>query len=162
MRKPERQVTDRETIQEILDECKVCRLGMRDGEGVYVLPMNYGYELEGERLTLYFHGAREGKKLDLLRRYPEIGFEMDCGHGLMEGRLACQHSFYYASIIGRGKAAVVEDPAEKLEALKILMKHQTGKDFEEFETNPRLEKAVAIVKVEAESYTCKMHQPKEE
>ena len=160
MRKPERQVTDMETIQRILDTCKVCRLGMQDGKDVYILPMNYGYRLEGEKLILYFHGSKEGKKMGLLEGEPRVGFEMDCGHGLMTGRLACQHSFYYASIIGTGRAQIIEDPAEKLEALSILMKHQTGKDFDEFQTNPRLEKAVSIIKVEADGYTCKKHEPK--
>lgn len=58
-------------------------------------------------------------------------------------------------MIGKGKAVIVEDPEEKLRALEILMKHQTGKDFSEFRENPRLERTVGILKVESEVYTCK-------
>lgn len=60
MRRHDREVKNLEGIREILDVCKVCRLGMYDGGEVYIVPMNYGYELDGDKLTLYFHGAREG------------------------------------------------------------------------------------------------------
>ena len=62
-----------------------------------------------------------------------------------------------ASIIGNGEARVITEPEEKLKALAVIMKHQTGKEFQEFETNPRLEKAVSIIKVEVGEYTCKCY-----
>ena len=142
MRRKDREVTDIEKIEEILDACKVSRIGL-------------GYSLEDGRLVLYYHGANEGKKLELVKENPQVGFEMDCGHELVEGRLACQHSYHYASIIGNGEARVITEPEEKLKALAVIMKHQTGKEFQEFETNPRLEKAVSIIKVEVGEYTCK-------
>ena len=95
--------------------------------------------------------------MDLVRKEPSVGIEMDCGHELVEGKLACQYSYHYASIIGRGKAAEVVEPEEKLKALGLIMKHQTGKEFDEFETNPKLEKAVAIIRVEVEKYSCKQY-----
>ena len=159
MRRKEREVTDIKEIREVLDSCKVCRLGMADEGGAYIVPLNYGYVLEDGVLTLYFHGAKEGKKLELIRKNPEVGFEMDGRHELMEGDKACQYSYYFASVIGKGKAVIVEDPEEKLRALEILMKHQTGKDFSEFRENPRLEQTVGILKVEADIYTCKKHEP---
>lgn len=160
MRRPERQVTNTEEIKEILEQCKVCRLGLCDEGQVYIVPMNHGYTYEDGKLTVYFHGAKEGRKIDVVRKNGAVGIEMDCGHELMEGRLACQHSYYYASVIGHGSAEIVEEPAEKLKALNRIMEHQTGKEFEEFEANPRLEKAVAIIKVEVEMFTCKKHGKK--
>ncbi len=157
MRRHDREVERPEEIKEILDACKVCRLGMAEEGQVYIVPMNYGYEFEGDRLILYFHGAREGKRIELIRKNPLVGIEMDCGHELEEGELACQYSYYYGSIIGNGKAELVDEPGQKMKALAVIMKHQTGKDFAELEKNPKLEKAVAIIRVEVESYTCKRH-----
>lgn len=157
MRRKDREITEAAEIKRILDACKVCRLGFADEEGVYIVPMNYGYCFEDGRLILYFHGAKIGRKMDLVRKEPSVGIEMDCGHELVEGKLACQYSYHYASIIGRGKAAEVVEPEEKLKALGLIMKHQTGKEFDEFETNPKLEKAVAIIRVEVEEYSCKQY-----
>lgn len=157
MRRHDREVKNLEGIREILDVCKVCRLGMYDEGEVYIVPMNYGYELEGDKLTLYFHGAREGRKLDILRKNPVVGIEMDCMHELEEGQTACQYSYYYGSIIGSGRAGIVEEPDKKLKALAAVMRHQTGKEFEEFAKNPGLEKAVTIIRVDVERYTCKRH-----
>ena len=157
MRRKEREVTDAGEIREILDECKVCRLGLSDEDGIYMVPMNYGYREQDGKLILYFHGAKEGKKVEMIRKDPRAGFEMDCCHGLQEGEKACQYSYYFASVIGTGKAQILEDPAEKLTALEIIMKHQTGKEFTEFRENPGLEKTVGIIKLEVETYTCKRH-----
>ena len=155
MRRKDREVTDPVQIREIVEKCKVCRIGLPEAEGVYIVPMNYGYRWEGDQLVLYFHGSREGKKMEMVRTNPAVGIEMDCDHELVEGRLACQHSYHYASIIGRGIAREITEPEEKLEALERIMKHQTGKDFDEFRTNPRLEKAVAVIRVDVGEYHCK-------
>ena len=155
MRRKDRQVTDATEIRKVLDTCKVCRLGLTDYGTVYIVPMNHGYTLEDGKLTLYFHGANEGKKLELLSGNLQVGFEMDCSHELVEARLACQHSYHYSSIVGNGTAQILTDPQEKLNALSCIMKHQTGKEFEEFETNPRLEKIVTVIKVEVREFCCK-------
>lgn len=157
MRRKEREVTDMEEIEQIFQECKVCRIGIMEEDGPYIVPMNYGYTKEDGKVILYFHGAREGKKMDLLKKNPKVGIELDYKHELVEGKLACQYSYHFASIIGKGTAGIIEDPEEKLKALNIIMKHQTGKDFEEFQKNPKLEKAVAIIRVELNEYSCKKH-----
>lgn len=157
MRRKDREVNAPEEIQRIFDTCKVCRLGLQDEGGVYVVPMNFGYCVENGRYILYFHGAKEGKKIDLIQKNMQVGIEMDCGHELVQGDIACQYSYHYCSVIGKGKAQIVEDSQEKSRALAIIMKHQTGREFDEFEKNPKLEKAVAIIRVSLEEYSCKMH-----
>lgn len=157
MRRKDREVTDQEEIQKIFDDCKVCRIGIVDEDGPYIVPMNYGYVKEEGKVILYFHGAREGKKIDLIRKNPNVGIELDYKHELEEGKLACQYSYYYASIIGKGTASIIDNPKEKLKALNVIMRHQTGKSFDEFQKNPKLEKAVAIIRVELNEYSCKRH-----
>lgn len=157
MRRKDREVTDIDEIQQIFEDCKVCRIGIMDEEGPYIVPMNYGYVKEEGKVILYFHGAREGKKIDLIRKNPKVGIELDYKHELVEGELACQYSYYFASIIGKGTASIIDNPKEKLKALNVIMKHQTGRNFDEFQKNPKLEKAVAIIRVELNSYSCKKH-----
>ena len=59
MRRKDREITDIEEIRDIIEKCKVCRLAMQDEEGLYLVPLNFGYEFEEESLALYFHSAKE-------------------------------------------------------------------------------------------------------
>ena len=83
MRRINRQITDREKLRQIIEDCKVVRIGAMDAEGLFVLPVNYGYDLEGDRLTLYIHSAKEGRKAELFLEGAEVAFEMDRGHRLI-------------------------------------------------------------------------------
>lgn len=157
MRKSEREVKDLQKIREIIEDCKVCRLGLCDGEDVYIVPVNFGYELEDEKLTIYVHGSREGRKIDMMNKNARVCIEMDCQHGLVEGESACQYSYHYASIIGNGKGMIMEESEEKQKALDRIMRHQTGKEFSEFAVNPKLAESVAILKIGLDTYTCKQH-----
>ena len=65
MRRKDREVTEMEEIQQIFDECKVCRIGIMDENGPYIVPVNYGYVREEGKVILYIHGAREGKKMQM-------------------------------------------------------------------------------------------------
>lgn len=129
MRRTDREVTERSEILRVLESCKVCRIGMVDGDSVYVLPLNFGYRYEDDVLELYFHSAREGKKLGLLRACPRVGFEMDCDHGLISAEVPCQYGYRFSSLVGNGTVEFLESPAEKMSALRLLMLHQSGKDF---------------------------------
>ena len=130
MTRREREITDRESILQILDSARVVHLGMVDGDEPYVVPMNYGYTMDEEgKLTLYLHGATQGRKLDVMRKNPKVFLEMECGVQPFSGDVACRYGMAYSSLMGRGIAVMVEDPAEKMEAMSILMKTQTGGDF---------------------------------
>lgn len=71
MRRKDREVTENSEIEEILNKCKVFRIGLVDDSGVYILPLNFGYVLDGNKLELYFHGAKAGKKVELLDQTPQ-------------------------------------------------------------------------------------------
>lgn len=152
MRRKDREVTDIAKIEEIIDSAKIMHLAMFDGEYPYIVPLHYGYKFEGDRLTLYMHSAKEGHKLDCLRRDSKVCFELDCGMELVPGNIACEYGAKFASVIGRGTASTVEDTDEKIAALKLLMKCQTGKDFEFTE---KMADVVTVIRVDAESYTAK-------
>ena len=152
MTKRERQVTDPEQILHILDTGKVLHLGLAVNDEPYVVPMNYGYTMEDGRLTLYLHSAVRGKKLDMMRANPKVFFEIDCDRKAFEGRVPCQYGMAYSSIMGRGTATIVEDVEEKKQAMTILMKTQTGKNFS-FED--RLVSIVAVIRIDVSGYTAK-------
>ena len=148
-------VTDPEQIKHILDTAKVLHLGLSVNDEPYVVPMNYGYTMEDGKLTLYLHSAVRGKKLDMIRANPKVFFEIDCDRMPFEGQVPCQYGMVYSSIMGRGTATLVEDPEAKMQAMTILMKTQTGKDFT---FNERLVSIVTVIRIDALEYTAK-HRP---
>ncbi len=155
MTRRERQITDFDEIVKILDKSKVLHLGLVDGDEPYVVPMNYGYEFVDNKLVIYLHGARRGRKLDLIRKNPKVFLEMECDITPFEGEVACKYGIAYASIMGRGVACITEDVQEKMHALSVLMKTQTGKDFL---FDEKLVSVVSIIRIDVSEYTAK-HRP---
>ncbi len=148
----EREVTDINEIRAILDKGKIVHVGMIDGDEPYVVPMNYGYTLENGVLSLYLHGALKGRKLDVIKENPKVFIEIDCDIVPFEGQTACHYGITYASVMGLGKAEIIEDIEEKKEAMTFLMKTQTGKDFEFTE---RMVKVVSVIKIVVNEVTAK-------
>ena len=155
MTKRERQVTDEKQIMAILDAGKVLHLGLAVDNEPYVVPMNYGYTHENGKLVVYLHSAVRGKKLDMMRANPKVFFEIDCDLMPFEGKLPCQYGMVYSSVMGKGIARIVDDVDEKMKAMTILMKTQTGKDFV---FNEKLVSIVAVIRIDVEEYTAK-HRP---
>ena len=155
MTKRELQITDLHEIRNILDTASVLYLGLCANNEPYVVPMNYGYTMEEGKLTLYLHSAVKGKKLDMIRSNPNVFFALDCGRTPFEGKVACQYGLSYSSVMGRGTACIVDDVEEKKQAMSILMKTQTKKDFT-FED--RLVSIVAVIRIDVAEFTAK-HRP---
>ena len=153
MTRRERQITDRDRIIEILNRCLVVHVGLVDGDEPYVVPMNYGYTMdENGMLTLYLHGATQGRKLDVMRKNPKVFVEMECDVVPFAGDVACKYGTSYQSLMGRGRAVILDDPQEKMRALSQIMKTQTGGDFV---FNERLVSVVSLIRVEVTEYTAK-------
>ena len=150
--KRENRVTDPAEIARILDTAKVLHLGLSVNDEPYVVPMNYGYTMEDGKLVLYLHSAVKGRKLDMMQTNPKVFFSIDCDRMPFEGRVPCQYGLVYSSIMGRGTATIVEDVEEKKQAMTLLMKTQTGKDFT-FED--RLVSIVAVIRIDVAEYTAK-------
>ncbi len=151
----ELEITDIDQIRSILNKALVAHIGMVDGDEPYVVPMNYGYTLTDGRLTIYLHGARKGRKIDILRTNPKVFFEAECDLEPFEGEVACKYGMGYSSIMGKGVATVCEDIEEKKSAMSIIMKTQTGKDFD-FED--KMVSFVNIIRIDVINYTAK-HRP---
>lgn len=152
MRRQDRAVTALQEIQAILERCQVCRLAMADTQGLYIVPMNYGFTLDGAQLTLYFHCAREGRKIDALTTAPQVAFEMDGGHQLTGEGAACNYSFNYECVTGTGTVHFCTTAAEKIAGLQAIMTHMAGKEF--LFTDAMVEN-VCVFQVVADSYSAK-------
>lgn len=152
MRRSDREVLDLDEILDIIEACDVCRIAMVDDGVPYIVPMNFGYMFDGEKLHLCFHSASEGRKLDILRRNPNVCFEMDTDHALTKGETLCQYGMDYASVIGMGTARIVETPREKCEMLSSVMLHTAGR-FELF--LPEQVKNVAVFEIVSDDVTAK-------
>ena len=155
MTKRELQITDEGQIRSILDTAKVLHLGLCVDNEPYVVPMNYGYTMEEGRLTFYLHGALRGKKLDMIRANSRVFVELDCNRIPFEGDKPCQYGLGYSSVMGRGTATIVDDVEEKMKALTVLMKTQTGKNFT---FNEQLVSIVSVIRIDVAEFTAK-HRP---
>ena len=160
MRRKDREVTEKEELIQILENNKVLRLAMIDGDKPYIVPLNFGYDWQEDTLSLYFHSAKAGHKLDVLMKNSSVCFEMDSGHALLEGKIACEYGFAYESIIGFGQAEIVEDNVQKEQGLKLIMKHQAGMPEASF--TPQMLNAVAVIKVVSKEFSGKRHVAPEE
>lgn len=156
MRRKDREITDSLKIADIISRCTCCRIGFNDDGGVYIVPLNFGYEVRDNTYVLYFHGAKEGRKLDLIRKNPQVGFEMDTDYALNEADIACGYSARFQSIIGNGVVSMVSEPEEKRLGLSLLMEHNTGK--RDWDFNDKKLNAVAVFKLTVTKMSCKEHQ----
>jgi nitroimidazol reductase NimA-like FMN-containing flavoprotein (pyridoxamine 5'-phosphate oxidase superfamily) len=156
MRRSEREITGINEKLAVIAQCKVCRIGLSENGHPYIVPLNFGYTWADNMLTLFFHSAHEGKKIDILQKNRNACFEMDCGHTLREGEKPCAYGFGYSSVIGFGSIEFIHEAEAKTHALNALMRHQTGKDarysYSEQELN-----AVAVYKMLVTAFTGRHH-----
>ncbi len=155
MRRKDREVTDPMAIAEIISRCTCCRIGFYDDGEVYIVPLNFGYEIKDDTYVLYFHGAKEGRKIALIQKSPNVGFEMDTNYTLKAADIACGCSAGFQSVIGSGVVSIVSELAEKKHGLSLLMEHNTGK--REWSFDEKMLGAVAVFKLVVTKMSCKEH-----
>jgi len=157
MRRSERAITDMDDIAGVVEKCPIIRLGLSDDGLPYIVPLNFGYSYNCGKLTIYFHGAKEGRKIDILKKEPNVCFEMDHSFELKTGAEACQWSAYYESVIGYGNASFVEDDNEKTAAMNIIMKRYGFEGVPHY--TPAALSRVLICKIEVDTITGKRNLP---
>lgn len=155
MRRTDREVTDFNRMLAILQKCDCCRIGFKEKEGAYIVPLNFGFEATEQKLVLYFHGAKAGKKAELIAKEPIVGFELDTGHALITGKNPCAFSFLYQSIIGKGRIRFLQEKEEKIKALKAIINQYSSDECGQF-TEQMLHSA-AVMELEVTAWSCKEH-----
>src|SRR3979411_1811946 len=119
VREAERGVYDRETAYRILDEGFLCHVGfVADGQP-FVIPTSYGRKDE----SLYIHGSAASRMLRHLKDGVSVFITVTLLDGLVLARSIFNHSMNYRSVVVLGKATLVDDPQEKIDALHALSEH---------------------------------------
>lgn len=153
VREPERGVYDRETVYRILDEGFLCHIGfVMDGQP-FVIPTSYGRK----DATLYIHGSAASRMLRHLKAGVQVCVTVTLLDGLVLARSVFNHSMNYRSVVVLGKATLVDDPAEKLAALRILAEHiLSGRWNDARQPNERELKATSVLRVPIEEFSAKV------
>lgn len=152
MRREEREITDIQTIESIINDCDVCRFALADNNVPYIVTMNFGYS-GGTEKRIYFHCAVEGRKLDMIRKNNYVCFEFDTGHNLTKGNLACDFGMSFSSVVGYGYISIVSESDEKISGLNHIMSHYSGKG--EFRYSQDVMERVLILRLEIKEMTGK-------
>jgi len=124
MRRSDKEIKDPREINALLYAAPVCRIAMTSGGHPYMVPVNFA--VDGGHL--YFHSAKSGKKINILRDNTSVCFEVDMPGDLVRCEKACSWGMKYKSVIGFGQAYFIEEAGEKRKALDILMKKYSGRD----------------------------------
>ena len=148
MRKKENEIIDRKALEEILERSKICRIALCDAGQPYIIPVCFGYKDD----TLYFHSAREGRKIEILRQNNSVCFECEIDVQFVKNEKACKWSCMYKSVIGFGTASFVEDTDEMREAYEVIMAHYSDGIYKFPEQEMKKSK---IVKVDVHKMTGK-------
>lgn len=153
MRRTDREITDRQQIDQILRSNTVCHLAMVDDGLPYVVPMTYAYDGR----CLYFHSARECRKIDVLRRNGRVCFSVYDSFMPAGADRACRKATRYRSVIGTGTASVLGAHEEKITALDLLMEQVYGPGARNYV--PEQVEKILIIRVEIDALTAKASGP---
>lgn len=155
MRRKERQVLDERAIGQILQDSAYCHLALSAEEKPYTVPLNFGYIWDDGMLTLYFHCAHEGEKLDILRANARAAVSMVAEAEVYskDAELACKYSSSFRSLAASGRVEVIKDAEEKIRGLELLMAHYAPE--KRFEIGKREAGQTTVLRFVAEGVTAK-------
>ena len=145
MQRTDRRITDLAELRDIVDRADTCRVAFVDGEAPHIVPLCFGYAWY-DRLVLYFHCAREGRKINLLKSDNRVCFEMDIDHEIVRGATPnsppCAWGMKFRSIVGYGTIEPVTDEEERKRGLDLIMAHYGFPGQPEYH-----EKALAVTEI---------------
>jgi len=155
VREPQRAVYDREAVNQILDEAFLCHVGfVADGQP-YVIPTSYGRNGN----TLYIHGSAASRMLRNLDKGVPVCITVILLEGLVLARSVFNHSMNYRSVVILGTATLIDDPTEKLAALRALTEHILPHRWDDSrQPNEKELKATSILKIPIEEFSAKVRQ----
>lgn len=125
MRRSEKEINDIKEIEEVIQEAICCHIGLVDGDEPYVVAVNFGYKDK----ALYFHGASEGRKINLIKKNNKICFELETDVEMTRAEESCQWGMQYRSVIGMGRAHILEGDKARANALRVIASHYIQGEF---------------------------------
>lgn len=159
MRRKDREIVGFEQILAVMEQCAVCHVAFQGETYPYVVPMNFGLDVAGETVSLYFHGAQSGKKHDLLRRCNRVSFVMEHTHPIVTGPQvgACEATMEYESVMGTGILEYVSE-TEKVRGLETILAHYHVAEGERYHFHQEVVPRVAVLRLRVEQLTAKRRQ----
>src|SRR5579859_7064181 len=153
VREADRAVYDRETVYRILDEGFLCHVGFAMDGQPFVIPTSYGRK----SASLYIHGSAASRMLRQMKEGVPVCVTVTLLDGLVLARSVFNHSMNYRSVVVLGKATLVDDPQEKLAALRALSEHiLPGRWDDSRQPNERELKATSVLRVPIEEFSAKV------
>jgi nitroimidazol reductase NimA-like FMN-containing flavoprotein (pyridoxamine 5'-phosphate oxidase superfamily) len=153
VREAERAIYDREAVYRILDEGFLCHVGFVVDGQPFVIPTSYGRKDD----TLFIHGSAASRMLRQLKESVPVCITVTLLDGLVLARSIFNHSMNYRSVVVLGKATLVDDPADKLSALRLLSEHIIpGRWADSRQPNERELKATSVLRVPIEEFSAKV------
>lgn len=149
MRKINREITEIEDICDLIHNLDTIRIGLYDDQYPYIVPVSFGYEYTDGELVFYFHGAKVGKKVDLLLKNPHVCIEGDICYRYKDTKTSV--TCLYESIIGFGKAEKLEGE-EAARGLQQILNHC---GYGNHAINDKIFTVTAVYKVTIDSITGK-------
>ncbi|MBN1215922.1 MAG: pyridoxamine 5'-phosphate oxidase family protein [Candidatus Lokiarchaeota archaeon] len=149
MRRKDRELTDKNTIENIINKAMVCRIAFSLDNVPYIVPMNFCYENN----FIYLHSLKVGKKIDILKKNENVCFEIDIDTEIKQSNNPCNWTMKYYSVIGQGIASFMEEKKDKINILNKIMEKYSGKNLWIFQEN--MLDSVIIIKINIIKFTGK-------
>ena len=152
MRRSDRELVEKSELVDILEKGDSCHIALCDAGTPYLVTMNYGFAWSNN-LKIYLHSAREGRKIDIIKKNPKVCFSVDVDHELVAAEESCKWGMKYRSVVGSGIVEIIENESEKIEGLNLLMKHYSKRN--DFTYDEKMLKATAVLKITVSEITGK-------
>ncbi len=150
MRRKDREITAPAEIDAILNSERLMHLALSDNNIPFLVPVFYAYD----GVSIFFHSALAGTKIEILKRNNTVCFEISADHGILENEKACNFEAKHRTVIGFGKAVFVENEADKIKALDMIVARFSNKKFDYPQANLN---SVAVIRIDIESIKGKKH-----
>jgi nitroimidazol reductase NimA-like FMN-containing flavoprotein (pyridoxamine 5'-phosphate oxidase superfamily) len=153
VRLPQRGVYDRDAVNQILNEALLCHVGFVADAQPFVIPMSYGRDGD----TLYIHGSPASRMLRHLEQGVPVCITVTLVDGLVLARAISNHSMNYRSVVILGTATLVDDPAEKLAALRAISEHIIPHRWDDSrQPNEKELKATSVLRLPINEFSAKV------
>ena len=155
MRRQDREISDLTQICGILKRSRVCFLSLCDGSTPYTVPMNFGFTEEAGCITLYLHSAKRGRKIELIRKNPNVCAAFGTMLSFEDGETGCKATAQYESVVGFGTAEILSDRKACEKGLSCLLSQYESRAAHDF--SALLDKT-AVIRVALDRITGKTNR----
>lgn len=160
MKRQDREITGFDNIINVVRACKVCHVAFSDDEYPYIVPMTFGMEVKNNsEVNLYFHGAKEGRKHDLIKKNNKVSFVMEDTHGIVTGPQvgACECTMEFECVMGTGTIEYVAEE-EKVAALQTMLQQYDVKEGQNYHFHHEVVPRIHVLRLRVNSLSAKKRE----